>query len=47
MAHLPPPELRSPTAPAIKSNQCYFGRHDECWLSKLCDCKCHQETWKR
>jgi hypothetical protein len=33
--------------PVFKSNQCYFGRHDECWMSKLCECKCHQGTWKR
>lgn len=25
------------------SNQCYFHRHEECWMSKLCDCSCHQE----
>ena len=27
-----------------KSNQCYFGRHEECWMSGLCDCECHDET---
>jgi hypothetical protein len=36
---LPPPELREQ---ALKSNQCYFDRHAECWLPKLCECKCHQ-----
>lgn len=30
--------------PALKSNQCYFQRHSECWMSKLCECKCHQEV---
>jgi hypothetical protein len=28
----------------MKSNQCYFGRHQECWMSKLCDCDCHGGT---
>jgi hypothetical protein len=28
--------------PCVKSNQCYFHRHSECWMSKLCDCNCHQ-----
>lgn len=27
--------------PCCKSNQCYFGQHEECWMSKLCDCECH------
>jgi hypothetical protein len=33
--------------PCFKSAQCHLRRHEECWISKLCDCECHQVPGQR